>query len=224
MATQLTPVPQALAPEAHVTAANSRRIAILGLGNLMRTDDAVGMLLLTRIANDPRFPADIALIEGGALGLDLLHDLHGVTHLLTLDTVDIGAQPGGLSRFSGAEMSTLPTSKSVHLLGFSDLINVLRLMDAAPEEVVLLGVQPSSTGWGTELTPAVAAAQPALIELALQQITLWTAPAPAAIPHPSPPKPSNPPDPRTDAPRRNADLHGANTHPSLFVFNPRSSA
>jgi hydrogenase maturation protease len=132
------------------------------------------MLLLPRIASDPRFPAGIHIIEGGALGLDLLHDLHGVTHLLTLDTVDTGAAPGSLSRFQGPGLASLPTSKSVHLLGFSDLINVLRLMDAAPEEMVLLGVQPSYTGWGTELTPPVAAAQTQLIDLALQQINLWT--------------------------------------------------
>jgi hydrogenase maturation protease len=76
-------------------------------------------------------------------------------------------------RFAGQELVRLPTSKSVHLLGLSDLIHALLLMEAAPIEVVLLGVQPESTDWGTELTPEVASAQRDLVEAALTQIAQW---------------------------------------------------
>ena len=156
-----------------MTSRLDRTIAILGLGNLMRNDDAAGMLILDEIAKDGRFPADIRIIAGGTLGLDLLHDLRDVTHLVTIDTVDIGAAPGTLSRFDGDAMADLPTSKSVHLLGFSDLINVMRLMDCAPQHMVLLGVQPDYTGWGTSLTAQVAAAQPLLIKATLLQVMDW---------------------------------------------------
>jgi hydrogenase maturation protease len=150
------------------------RIAVLGLGNLMRTDDALGMLALDRLKADARFPETAKVIEGGTLGLDLLEDLRDISHVLALDAVDIGAEPGVLSRFEGQELIGLPISKSVHLLGFSDLINVLQLMDASPAEVVLLGVQPESTDWGTALTPRVEAAQTELIEAVIAQINDWT--------------------------------------------------
>lgn len=149
-------------------------IRVLGLGNLMRTDDAVGMLTLRKLTQDRRFPREIEVIEGGTLGLDLLHDLYGVSHLLVLDAVDTGAAPGTLARFSGQELARLPTSKSVHLLGLSDLINALRLMEASPTEVVLLGVQPESTDWGTTLSPIVEAAQNDLVEAALKQLAQWS--------------------------------------------------
>jgi hydrogenase maturation protease len=149
------------------------QIRVLGLGNLMRTDDAIGMLSLDRLTDDIRFPREIEAIEGGTLGLDLLHALYGISHLLVLDAVDIGAAPGTLVRFAGRELARLPTSKSVHLLGLSDLINVLLLMEAPPTEVVLLGVQPESTDWGTNLTPVVEAAQSSLVEAALKQIAQW---------------------------------------------------
>lgn len=150
------------------------KIAILGLGNLMRTDDAVGMLVVKSIAADNRFPADLRLIEGGTLGLDLLEELRGISHVLAIDAVDVGAVPGTLSKFAGPDLENLPIAKSAHLLGFSDLMNVLLLMNEAPDEIVLLGVQPESTGWGTELNSSVAAAQEELINAALQQITAWT--------------------------------------------------
>ena len=148
--------------------------ALLGLGNLMRTDDAVGMLTLHALAESHLLSPEVRVIEGGTLGLDLLDSLRGISHLLVLDAVDTGATPGTLKRFEGRQVDDLPVSKSVHLLGFSDLMGALRLMDAAPEEVVLLGVQPASTDWGTVLTSAVKTAQQALMELTLEQLAQWS--------------------------------------------------
>jgi hydrogenase maturation protease len=157
------------------------RIALLGLGNLMRTDDAAGMLALHRIKECGRLPPKIRVIEGGTLGLDLLDGLRGISHLLALDAVDTGAVPGTLSRFEGNEIDNLPVSKSVHLLGFSDLMGALRLMDAAPKEVVLLGVQPASTDWGTLLSPEVDLALQALMQSALAQLTRWMSNPPRSL-------------------------------------------
>lgn len=155
------------------------RIALLGLGNLMRTDDAVGMLTLRRLEECGQLPPEVRVIEGGTLGLDLLDSLRGISHLLVLDAVDTDATPGSLKRFEGQEVDDLPISKSVHLLGFSDLIGALRLIDAAPAEVVLLGVQPASTDWGTVLTPEVEPARHALMQAALEQLRQWTVDASA---------------------------------------------
>ncbi len=113
------------------------------------------------------------VIEGETLGLDLLDKVHGISHLLALDAVDTGAEPGTVVRFAGPDLARLPTSKSVHLLGFSDLMSALRLMDAAPVEVVLLGIQPESTDWGTALTSRVDAAQKELLEVAMAQLARW---------------------------------------------------
>jgi hydrogenase maturation protease len=149
------------------------QIALLGLGNLMRTDDAVGMLALHRLTEDGRLPNEIRVIEGETLGLDLLESLRGISHLLVFDAVDTGVIPGTLLRFEGDEIDNLPVSKSVHLLGFSDLMCALRLMDAAPEKVVLLGVQPASTDWGTVLTSEVDLALQSLMQSALAQVAQW---------------------------------------------------
>lgn len=139
----------------------------------MRTDDAVGMLTAQALQQSGQLPNSVEVIEGGTLGLDLLGLLDDTSHLLVLDAVDFGA-PGGTQRsFRGEELARLPTSKSVHLLGLSDLINAMVLMDAPSMEIVLLGVQPESTDWGTVLTPKVEAAQARLIAAALEQIAQW---------------------------------------------------
>jgi hydrogenase maturation protease len=52
-------------------------------------------------------------------------------------------------------------------------MGALRLIDAAPAEVVLLGVQPASTDWGTLLSPEVDLTLQPLMQSALAQLTQW---------------------------------------------------
>lgn len=148
-------------------------IAILGLGNLLRTDDGLGVHAIRRLAESGRVPPGIQVIEGGTMGLDLLPRMEGLSHLLAIDAVEFGAPPGTLFRFANGDLGTIPTGKSVHLLGFSDLLGALRLLGRGPREVVLLGLQPESTVWGVTLSPKVAAALDDLLEVALAEVALW---------------------------------------------------
>ena len=107
------------------------------------------------------------------MGLDLLPRIEGLSHLLTIDAVEFGALPGSLCRFANEEVAALPTAKSVHLMGFSDVLGALRLLGRGPREVVLLGLQPESTFWGVTLSPKVAAALDDLLEVALAEIAGW---------------------------------------------------
>jgi hydrogenase maturation protease len=157
------------------------RFAVVGLGNLMRTDDAVGMLAFEWLQKNSQLPEGVLLIEGGTLGLDLLHPLTGVTHLLALDAIDAHEMPGTVLRFAGESIADMPATKSVHLLGFSDLIGAMRLTGDAPEQIVVLGVQPEKIAWGTELTATVAAALPKLVDAATRQIADWARTADAVV-------------------------------------------
>jgi hydrogenase maturation protease len=149
------------------------KLVVLGLGNPIRSDDGVGFHALQKLSTYNQLPRDIQLIDGGTLGLDLLPSLRGVSHLLALDAVDTGSPSGTLTRFANAELAGLPVSKSVHLLGFADLLGTLRLLGDSPEEVILLGLQPESTDWGVVLSPAVDAAVDGLVAVALAQISTW---------------------------------------------------
>jgi len=156
-----------------MTDLSSATRGVLGLGNLMRTDDAVGMLALDELEASPLLPRNVRLIEGGTLGLEILGRIDGLTHIVALDAVDVGAEPGTIVRFAGRQLDTLPISKSVHLLGFADLLAALQLLGSSPTEIVLLGVQPASTDWGTVLTPPVRFAMPALLDRTLEQLADW---------------------------------------------------
>ena len=143
---------------------------VLGLGNTLHSDDGIGPQATERLRNDSRVPEDVALIEGGTLGLELLTYVWDCSYLLVLDAVDVGQPPGTLVRMSSQELQTLPGKGSVHQLGLADLLVALRILANRTPEVVLLGVQPASIEWGTELSPAVAAVLPAMADAAIAEM------------------------------------------------------
>ena len=144
---------------------------VLGLGNTLHSDDGIGPQAIERLRSDPRVPADVSLIEGGTLGLELLTYIWDCSYLLVLDAVDVGQPPGTLVRMPSEELQTLPGKGSVHQLGVADLLVALRVLAQRQPTVVLLGVQPATTDWGTELSPAVEAVMGSLIDAAVVELT-----------------------------------------------------
>lgn len=149
-------------------------IAVLGLGNLVHTDDGVGVQAIHLLQRDSRVPPGVTLLDGGTHGLSLIPHITGHSHLLVLDAVDAGEAPGTLLRFEGTALNGLPGKASVHQLGFADMMIALELIGETPPELVVLGVQPLSTDWSAELTPTVQAVLPQLVEQALRQIEAWS--------------------------------------------------
>jgi len=150
------------------------KTVVLGLGNLIRSDDAIGLFALSQLQRDTRLPLDVSLVEGGTKGLELVPYICDASRLLVLDAVDVGAAPGTVSRIAGKELRSLPGRASAHELALADLLNALRIMGQEPEEVVLLGVQPHNTELGIDLSAPARQALPTLVEAALSELSRWS--------------------------------------------------
>ena len=149
---------------------------VLGIGNLIMTDDGVGVKVIHLIQERYSFPGSVSVLDGGTLGLDLLHYLEGVRRLLVVDAVETGGPPGTLVRLTGDEINiAFRTKLSPHQMGLQDLLLVAELQGYAPEEMVLLGVQPGEIGMGTELTSAVGARVEPLVAQVLKELDAWGA-------------------------------------------------
>jgi hydrogenase maturation protease len=146
------------------------KYVVLGLGNTLHSDDGVGPRAIERLKTETRVPVDAKLIEGGTLGLELLTYVWDCSYLLVLDAVDTGRPPGTMVRMSGEGLDALPSQGSVHQLGVADLLVALRALARQQPKIVLLGVQPATTDWGTELSPPVEAAMGSLIEAAITEL------------------------------------------------------
>jgi hydrogenase maturation protease len=149
------------------------RTLVLGLGNPIRSDDGVGIATLRRLEEDPRVPGGVELVEGGTKGLELVPYLSGMSRLLVLDAVEVGAAAGTIVRILGAELGSLPGNGNVHDLALADILNALRLLGQEPQETILLGIQPATTELGTSLSKSVESALPLFVEAAIAQLSKW---------------------------------------------------
>ncbi len=152
----------------------AQNTVVVGVGNSIHRDDGAGIHALQRLQQDPRLPTGVTFIDGGTSGIDLLADLHDCRRLLLLDAVDVGERAGTVVRMAGGELCGLACGASVHQLGIADLLATLPLVSDMPREIVLLGVQPASTEWGTELSAPVEAALGALVDAAVEQLLIWS--------------------------------------------------
>lgn len=149
-------------------------VVVLGLGNVLHTDDAVGVRVIQRLRDVACLPPGITLIDGGTLGLELLSIAAGAQRLLVVDAIEAGVAAGTLVRYGHQELRALAGGASAHELGLGDLLAALSLLGAEPEEIVLLGLQPASLVLGTTLSPAVEAGLDDLNQAVLAEIARWT--------------------------------------------------
>ncbi len=151
-----------------------RRVVVLGIGNLLCSDDGAGVVALRDLRSDPRLPPQVELIDGGTLGLELMHVIAGATHLLVLDAADADRPPGTVFCLDSSALSAVAGGGTVHQLGVADLMSALRLLDEAPKHLAIVAVQPANLRVGTALSPEVQTAMAALLDNAIQQLNAWS--------------------------------------------------
>ena len=146
---------------------------VIGVGNTILSDDGVGVHAARLLQGDPRVPAGVTILDGGTIGLELLPYAADASRLLLLDAVNSGEAPGTLTRMTARDVLATSAGRSVHQLGVADLIAALALVATRPQDIVVLGVQPANTDWGTSLSPEVEAALTCVVDAALAQLQLW---------------------------------------------------
>jgi hydrogenase maturation protease len=145
---------------------------VVGVGNSILSDDGVGVHAARLLMRDRRLRPGVAILHGGALGLDLLSLIAGARRILFLDAVDGGA-PGTVVRMDGEELLDTANERSVHQLGIADLMAALTLIAGNTPEVLLLGLRAPNVECGEPLSRAVRIAVASLVDEAVNQLRVW---------------------------------------------------
>jgi hydrogenase maturation protease len=155
-----------MTPATAPAAAHERTgLLILGLGNLLCTDDGAGVRVVAALAAGYRLPAGVRALDGGTLGLQLLGELADADTVLLVDAVRADGPPGTLVALDHDEVAPAVRERlSVHQVGVADLLDGLELIGSKPRALRLLGVVPASFELGVGCTPSVERALPALLE------------------------------------------------------------
>ena len=152
--------------------AKSSRIAILGVGNQFRADDAVGVLIARALSNrDCALDTEhILIIEAGHAPENTTAELRKFAPDLVfiIDAAEIGQQPGAIQWIPEEAIDGM--SASTHSLPLSMLARFLTLDLNCT--VTLLGIQPGSNAVGGEISPEVLQAIQEIVEELDQSIQM----------------------------------------------------
>ena len=148
----------------------------LGLGNDILTDDAIGLVVASQLAERLAGDPNIAVVASEEMGLSLLDQIVGHRDLVVIDSVQTGrVPPGHLHEVDEAHINTLP-GMSPHFLGVGEILALGRLMGLSmPTRVSLFAVEAEDCHrLGTELSESLALALPDIVGRIASRLAEWT--------------------------------------------------
>ena len=145
-------------------------VRIIGIGNSMRGDDAVGIEAAVRLRD--LLPDTVAVYQHARDGASLILLWEPGDHVTLIDAVMSGAPPGTVHH-RDLLASPLPaslTATTTHTLGVREGVELGRALHMLPSSLSFIGVEGEDFAVGHGLSPAVAAA--------LQQVIAELIPVP----------------------------------------------
>ncbi len=148
---------------------------VIGLGNVLWADEGFGVRAVEALNARYAFPADVELLDGGTLGLNLYEPVATARRVLVLDAIDFGLPPGTLKVLRGDEVPAWGQTKlSPHQTGFNDILALVRINRREPETIVVVGVQPLALDdFGGSLREPVKARLAEAVEVAAAELAAW---------------------------------------------------
>lgn len=129
---------------------------VLGIGNLLLSDEGAGVRALQEFADRYEVPSLVQLLDGGTCGIELLQHIQGKDCLIILDVVKSGKPPGTIVKLEGEKVPAFFQSRiSPHQLGLSDLLAAASLTDSMPRKIILFGIEPACIETGLAISPEV---------------------------------------------------------------------
>lgn len=149
------------------------RVVVLGVGNILMSDEGVGVHAVEALSRDYDLPDCVEVIDGGTSGMDCLDRIAESDLLLIADCMrKSGAEPGDITRLEDDEINAwFNTRISPHQVGLSDVLAACVFQGIAPRRVVLVGVQPASFDTAMTLTEKVAGILPDVVGRLVAELT-----------------------------------------------------
>jgi hydrogenase maturation protease len=147
------------------------RIVVLGVGNILLSDEGIGVRAIEKLQRDYLLPPEVVVIDGGTTGMEMLEDLSKCDHIIIIDAVRSGKAPASIIRLADEQVPVFfKTKLSPHQIGLSDVLATLAFIGEQPGGVTIFGVEPVSLETGMALTPQVEARLPELMDLVVTEL------------------------------------------------------
>ena len=163
------------------------RVVVLGIGNVLMGDDALGPHVIEALLAGYRFHDSVRVLDAGTPGLDLAPFVMDADSLILVDTVRSDGNPGELRLYREDQiLKHAPQPRlTPHDPAVKDVLLSCAFRGMAPKSVLLVGVIPKATAMGVSLSDEVRAAIPAAVDAVLSELARLGVPAsprPGAVP------------------------------------------
>jgi hydrogenase maturation protease len=153
----------------------TKRKMVMGLGNILNRDEGLGVHAVKALEERiGRLAPQVEFVDGGVLGLNLLPWVEESSHLLVLDAINAGKDPGTLIELSREEIPLYTSIKmSDHQVTFQEVLGMASFRGYLPEKLHLIGAQPSDLSIGLGLSPTVEQVLPSILSRAETVLRAW---------------------------------------------------
>ncbi|HUJ26542.1 MAG TPA: hydrogenase maturation protease [Myxococcales bacterium] len=155
------------------------RICLMGVGNVLMGDDALGPYVLKQIEAGWELPRNVTVFDAGTPGLDLTLFLDGFDALVAVDALKAKGEPGTIKSYGriGLVSGALPIVTSPHEPSLREALMRLDMIGRCPKDVVLIGAIPQGSETGTGLSEPVQRAIPEIVAQVLRELERLGSPA-----------------------------------------------
>ncbi|MDU3998914.1 MAG: hydrogenase 1 maturation protease [Escherichia coli] len=139
---------------------SEQRVVVMGLGNLLWADEGFGVRVAERLYAHYHWPEYV----------------ESASHLLILDAIDYGLEPGTLRTYAGERIPAYLSAKkiSLHQNSFSEVLALADIRGHLPAHIALVGLQPAMLDdYGGSLSELAREQLPAAEQSALAQLAAW---------------------------------------------------
>jgi hydrogenase maturation protease len=146
---------------------------VIGLGNELLGDDAIGIIAARKLLADNAICADV--VDCNFSGVGLLDILCGYRRVIFIDAIKTGKlAPGTVMELDIGSLRSIP-SHTPHHTGLCELINLAKWLEFDfPEEIVIIAVEvKGSCILGANLSESVNNALCFLLDKVKSQLNLW---------------------------------------------------
>ena len=137
----------------------TKNAGILGIGNLLLSDESFGVHVVEFLEEHYDFPASVTVLDGGTAGIYMAPFLEEHDPIFVVDVVNLkDAEPGSLCTFTAedARNGTMQPRMSPHQLGILEILDICKLRGLEPGCVEFYCVVPESLATGLDMTEGVA--------------------------------------------------------------------
>ncbi len=148
------------------------KLLVLGIGNLLLTDDGLGVHAVTELMKED-FPKNVTLMDGGTFTHDVFYLFEEYTHVLVLDILHANKEAGTIYKLTEKELVENKEQRmSIHDIDLLDSLNMASLLYKKRPELFILGMEPHDyLTWSMDLSPKIQESLPAFVAEARKEIT-----------------------------------------------------